>query len=288
MASSSAGQMDAEDSAQSLLDRRQSEMGSHYVDESGIYLSSFAAAIFISAFATIGVLMLALLVALTVMLNSCESRGSGVIEYFRTSDDHHYCNVFAVHAELNGLRTNEFPAICKHYSRNYSNAIKISVKLAESYFDAIKASDHRLDVILMDVDDMLIPGISHCRKKHVEHENPGKELILNLYLRLQARGWRLILFTRKHSRYRNDTVENLISAGYSGWSSLIMRSDDDVALESWEYISGRRMELVERGYRIESLISSHMDTFRGTCLGRRNFKIANPAYYNLQIQEERF
>lgn len=74
-----------------------------------------------------------------------------------------------------------------------------------------------------EISDLTRISESYVRRKHVEHEDPPSELILRLYLKLQASGWRLILFTRKHSNHRNETVKTLISEGYSGWSSLIMR-----------------------------------------------------------------
>ncbi|ONK62003.1 uncharacterized protein A4U43_C08F35800 [Asparagus officinalis] len=290
-------QMDAEDSSHSLLERRQSEMGSHYVYESGVYMSMFAATVFVAALVTVGVLMLTLLVALSVMLNSCESRNSGVFKHIKSSDDEFdYCKLFAFHAELNKLDADELPKVCKDLPFKYGNPgqflreLRLTVRLAESYFDALKANDDHLDVVLMDVDGMFLSNVtrrssdSRDRKKHVEHEDPPSELILRLYSKLQASGWRLVLFTRKHSDHRNETVKNLISAGYSGWSSLIMRSDDELLMESWEYISDRILQLLKEGYQIAGIISSQMDAFRGSYLGRRNFKLANPAYYNLKVE----
>lgn len=63
-------------------------------------------------------------------------------------------------------------------------------------------------------------GCSDCVKeaKHLKHL-----LILRLYMKLQASGWPLILLTRKSARVQNATVEHLISTGFSGWASLIMR-----------------------------------------------------------------
>lgn len=290
-----ADQIDAEDSSHSLLSRRQSEMGSsRYVFESGVYMSSFAATVFVAALVTLGVLLLTLVVSLTVMLNSCQSRNSGVIQHSETSDEYGYCSVFAFHAELNNLEAHDFPATCKHYSLAYGNEgrffreLNLTVQLAESYFSTVEVSGDSLDAVLMDIDEML-PGIADYNnsardwRKHVEDGRSASMLVLRLFLELQSSGWSVILFTRKHLKYKNDTVESLISAGYSGWSSLIMRSDDELPLESWEYISNIRLQLLEKRYRIASVISSRMDAFRGSHLGQRNFKLANPAYYNLPI-----
>lgn len=54
--------------------------------------------------------------------------------------------------------------------------------------------------------------------KHLKHM-----FTLKLFMKLQVRGWPVILLSRKHEGQRNATTELLISAGYRGWSSLIMR-----------------------------------------------------------------
>lgn len=270
-------------------------MGSRYVFESGVYMSSFAATVFVAALVTLGVLLLTLVVSLTMMLNSCQSRNSGVIQHFERNDEYGYCNVFAFHAELNNLEAHDFPATCKHNSLAYGDEgrflreLNLTVQLAESYFSTLKAGDDSLDAVLMDIDELFIPGIADYSisardwRKHVEDGSSARMLVLRLFLELQSSGWSVILFTRKHLKYKNDTVESLISSGYSGWSSLIMRSDDELPLESWEYISNIRSQLLEKGYRITSVISSRMDAFRGSHLGRRNFKLANPGHYNLPV-----
>ena len=142
------------------------EIGSSYVFESGVYMSMFAATIFVAALVMIGVLMLTLLVALTVMLNSCQSRGSGVLQLFKTNDEYDYCNHFAFHAELNNLEADEFPTICTQYSLKHSTVgqfvwdLNLTVLLAEIYFSPLKANEDHMDVILMDVHDICLPGIS--------------------------------------------------------------------------------------------------------------------------------
>lgn len=292
--SSLADQIDAEDSSHSLLSRRQSEAGSRYVVESGVYMSSFAATVFVASLVTIGVLMATLLVALTVMLNSCQSRSLGPIEHSKTSDSD-YCNVYAFHAELNILDTNEFPAVCKRHSLAFNNRaqflrdLDLSVQLADNYFSTVEANDDHLDAIFMDIDDIFLPVIdSHNSsvqdwRKQVEHEHLAGMLVLRLFLKLRSTGWPVVLFTRNHSSYANDTIESLSYAGFIGWSSLIMRSGDAFPMESWDYISDRRAQLMEKGYRIAGIISSRMDAFRGSHLGRRNFKLPNPNWYNLSV-----
>lgn len=139
-------------------------MGSHYAYESGVYMSSFAATVLVAALVTTGILLLTLLVALTVMLNSCQSRSTEIIELFKTSDDRDYCNAFAFHAELNNLKANKFPTVCTRYRNvdQFLRNLNLTVQFAENYFSTLKPNDDGLDVILMDVDDLFLPDIISC------------------------------------------------------------------------------------------------------------------------------
>ncbi|XP_010923144.1 uncharacterized protein At2g39920 [Elaeis guineensis] len=286
--------MDSGDSSHSLLSGRHSEMGSHYIVESGIYMSSFAAAIFVAALVTIGVLLLTLLIALTVMLESCQSSHSGVFEQVRTSDQDDYCNTFAFHAELNNLEADEFPTICKQHTLQYINKgrflreLNLTVQVAESYFSTMTPSNDGLDVILMDVDDIFLLEIAYNGSSALHWSNEDENMrhlvhmiVSRLLIKLQASSWSVSFFTRRSMRNKNATIASLTSAGYGEWFSLIMRSDDELLMENWEYISGRRMQLRDQGFRIASVISSRMDALQGPCLGKRNFKLASPIYYKV-------
>ncbi|XP_072968672.1 uncharacterized protein At2g39920 isoform X1 [Typha angustifolia] len=292
--SSLADRMESEDSSTSLLSRRPSEMGSTYMMESGIFMSSFAATIFITALVTVGILFLTLLVALTVMLESCQTTHAGVVEQARESDVYNYCKLFAFHAELNNFEEDETPSICKQpmfqhiYQHRFLQDLNFTVQLAEIYFSALKPDDDGLDVILMDVDDMFLSETTPYTNsgqqrstlveslKHITHMT-----ILRLFKKLQASGWHISLFSRKPLKNRNATVDSLKSAGYNEWSSLIMRTDDELHLENWEFISGRRVQLQNQGFRIMSTISSRMDALQGPCLGKRNFKLVSPILYGV-------
>ncbi|XP_039145716.1 uncharacterized protein LOC120282950 [Dioscorea cayenensis subsp. rotundata] len=90
-------------------------------------------------------------------------------------------------------------------------------------------------------------------------ENQARSLVLELHLKLQTHGWILIPFTRRHMKHYNATIASLSSVGFGGHSSLIMRSDDEVAMENWKFISERRVSLHNQGVHIISVISSQMD-----------------------------
>jgi len=45
-------------------------------------------------------------------------------------------------------------------------------------------------------------------------------------MKLQAGGWSIILLSREHGEHQNVTINHLLSAGFRGWSSLMMRYSD--------------------------------------------------------------
>ncbi|KAL5983262.1 hypothetical protein ACLOJK_017346 [Asimina triloba] len=165
--------MERRNSSQSTLSRGGSvlmfhaEMGSRYLAESGIYMTSFAATVFVAALSTVGILLITLLIALAVMLESCQSNSSGFIELGKTSNDYEYCKIFSVHAELNNLGVDEFPTVCKsfaiHYVKEgqYQHDLNLTMHLAESYFSTLVATTtaNGSDVVLIDIDDIFPPNV---------------------------------------------------------------------------------------------------------------------------------
>ncbi|KAK4480291.1 hypothetical protein RD792_013360 [Penstemon davidsonii] len=292
------------------------EIGSQYSTEAGIYMSSFAATVFISGLVTFGVSLLSLLVALTVMLRTCESRNSGVVEMYRYTKSYDYCRNFALHAELNNLCADSFPAICKDANEiyikegHYKRDLNTTVSIVEDFFGGIRPKNDGLDVVLMDADDFLASEPSSSN--HLMHRGSGRNhpifctiktfnllcrmnkdglhdssidaeylkhiFVMKLYLKLQSGGWPLIFLSRKPEELRNDTIQYLASLGCHGCSSLIMRRDNEMQIDFQEFLSRQRTTLQRDGLRIIAVISSQMDALKGPCLGKRVFKLPNPIF----------
>lgn len=123
-------------------------------------MTSFTATIFIGALVTIGLLLISLLISLMVMLQSCESKNSGVIGFSKSIEDYSNCKIFALHAELNSLEANDYPPLCKDlaiwYIREgqYARDLNATLWMVESYFSSLVPLDDDLDVVLMDIDDI--------------------------------------------------------------------------------------------------------------------------------------
>ncbi|OMO91877.1 Acid phosphatase (Class B) [Corchorus capsularis] len=285
-----AHQMEREFSAQSLMSREDTgtEMGSSYVVESGFYMTSFAATIFIAALVTFGVLLITLLVTLAVMLQSCENRSKGVVEIDKSIENsYHYCNIFALHGELNSLEANEVPPVCKSLAiryikgGQYARDLNFTMWMIENFFNSVSPSNDHREAVLLDIDDVLTSHLWRVSPSdRIEDATYLKHLLtLELYKKLQSKGWVLVLLSRKPEKEQNATIEHLSSLGYSGWSSLIMRLDNEMKMDTREYFSIRRAAMKEGGTQVISVISSQMDALTGSFPGIRIFKLPNPLYY---------
>ncbi|KAL5568931.1 hypothetical protein UlMin_025506 [Ulmus minor] len=281
-----------------------SERESQYVMESGFYMTSFAATIFIAGLVTVGVLLITMLIALTVMLQSCESRSKGVVETQESGYDYNICKTFSLHAELNNLGAKHFPVICRVLATQYikegqyARDLNSTMWVIENYFGSLKPLVDGLDVVLMDIDDILPTNHQYAKLLLQRYDQYGcsscvddakrlkQILILRMYTKLHVRGWPLILLSRRPERLRNATVEHLLSAGCKNWSSLIMRSNDELHMNSQEYFSGRRAALQKEGFRVTGTISSHYDALTGPYSGKLIFKLPNPIYYNSENPNE--
>nr|GEY46865.1 putative acid phosphatase, class B-like protein [Tanacetum cinerariifolium] len=269
--------MEREYSARSVSSAEGSDMGSQFRMESVIYMSSCAATVFIGALVVVGILLMTLLMSLTVMLQSCQSRQAGVLESAKA--DHHkydYCKMAAVNAELNSFEANSLPEFCKdvavkyikegHYMRELNN----SVSLVENYFSGIRPDNDGRDVVLMDIDDLL--STNTLRTNPLLYGNGASRKMLMVGGPPEGAAWA----SRKPEKQRNATTEDLTSAGCHGWSKLILRSTEEMKLDTREYFSKQKTAIQAESYHIRAVISSHMDALVGTFIRTQNFKLPNP------------
>ncbi|KAL3820160.1 hypothetical protein ACJIZ3_006065 [Penstemon smallii] len=296
--------MEREYSTHSLPSRRGSEMGSHYSTDAGIYMSSFAATVFLSGLVIVGVSLLSLLFALTVMLRSCQSGSSEGPEMYMSTNNYYYCRNFALHAELNSLGADSFPAICKDFitryvkEGHYRRDLNITVGIVEDFFSSLKPQNDGRDIVLMDVDDLLVSDtlstnhLIHRVDEDALHDSGKDEeylkhiFVMKLYLKLQSGQWPLILVSRKPEKLRNATINCLTSIGCHGWSSLIMRMENEMEMDFQQFLSRQRSTLEREGFRVIASISSQMDALRGPSLGNRIFKLPNPVFMHSSVEIE--
>ncbi|KAG2326343.1 hypothetical protein Bca4012_035314 [Brassica carinata] len=263
-----------------LTSRGNSEMGSRFSIDSGCYMTSLAATIFIASLVTFGVLMVTLLIAISTMLQSCENKNSGIVQVQRLVDDESlsYCRILSLHSMLNSLDEKEeedssfeLPLLCRDFALQrikqgvYLRELNFTIQMVLTYFKTIKPGNDNRDVVVIDVDDInLIEQESYIE----EAKHQRSKLTLELYSKVRSQGYSMVLLSRKPERERNSTVEQLKSRGYSHWSGLIMRKDT------------RQKEELERDYRIVGVIGNHMDvlTEQWSWQSKRLFKLPSLTY----------
>lgn len=253
-----------------LTSRGNSEMGSRFSIDSGCYMTSLAATIFIASLVTFGVLMVTLLIAISTMLQSCENKNSGIIQVQQrlVVDDESlsYCRILSLHSNLNSLDEEELPLLCRDVALQrikqgiYLRELNFTVQMVLTYFKNIQPMNR--DAVVMDIDDI------NLIKQEVyieEAKHQRSKLILELYSKLRSQGYSMVLLSR------NSTAEQLKSRGYSDWSGLIMRED------------ARQKEELERHYRIVGVIGNHMDVLTGqrSWQSKRLFKLPSLTYNDI-------
>ncbi|RDX94741.1 hypothetical protein CR513_22850, partial [Mucuna pruriens] len=287
-----AHQMEQQYSATSLLD--DSETGSHYELESGFYMKSFTATIFVASLVTLGVLLITLVISLVIMLQSCQSKSTGVIELLSINDYYSNCRMYSLHAELNNLEGYNLPRICRdlvvHYIKGgqYARDLDLTMSVIDDYLKSVTPSEDGLDVVLMDIDDVFPrnpyssnffhrfynDSTSNCIK---DAKKVKLMFVLRLYMYLQTGGWPIILLSRGPGTHRNVTINRLVSAGFRSWSALMLRAEDSDPTR-YELLSRQRNVIKEKGFRIKSIISSHMDAMTVPDSGMRFFLLPDPLY----------
>ncbi|CAF1808204.1 hypothetical protein HID58_058578 [Brassica napus] len=259
-----------------LTSRGNSEMGSRFSIDSGCYMTSLAATIFIASLVTFGVLMVTLLIAISTMLQSCENKNSGIIQVQQrlVVDDESlsYCRILSLHSNLNSLDEEELPLLCRDVALQrikqgiYLRELNFTVQMVLTYFKNIQPMNR--DAVVMDIDDI------NLIKQEVyieEAKHQRSKLILELYSKLRSQGYSMVLLSKRPQEERNSTAEQLKYRGYSDWSGLIMRED------------ARHKEELERDYRIVGVIGNHMDVLTGqwSCQSKRLFKLPSLTYNDI-------
>ncbi|XP_057851090.1 acid phosphatase 1 isoform X1 [Cryptomeria japonica] len=271
------------------------------MDDSGVYLTSLAVTVLISAIAIIGILLFTLVITLAILLASCQSKPDVVVKQgTRPEMGVDVCRSFVLNFELNNIQGNNvFPSMCEEYvfqymtSGQYENDVNGAIKAADSCLISAVVNGDGLDTVIMDVDETALsnfPYFSTFQRRSMMHnvsawnhwveeaKSPPLIPTLKLYHKLQNHGLALIFLSGRQENQRNSTVKNLLHAGYSGWTMLIMRTKDEMQMNVQAYKSKQRLQLESMGLRIKGVIGDQWSDIRGPAVGNYTFKLPNPLY----------
>lgn len=124
-------------------------------------MTSCAATVLVAALVSLGALLMIVLISLTVMLQSCQTKSAGAFKTWNSVDDYSDCKIFALNAEFNSLDARSVPSFCRDVAiqyieqGQYMKDLETTALLAENYLNNIKPLADVLDVVLMDIDDFV-------------------------------------------------------------------------------------------------------------------------------------
>ncbi|KAH9323349.1 hypothetical protein KI387_017988, partial [Taxus chinensis] len=183
-----------------------------------------------------------------------------------------FCESWRMNVELNNLRGFDVvPGECVSYIAKYmtSTQYKVdqerAVEQALMHLNALNLAADGKDAWIFDIDDTLLSTVpffeDHSFGGEVidralferwmeEIKAPAVKSVLPLYNELKLRGVKIIIITWRAEHLRDVTAQNLVKAGFTGWSHLIMRGENDNGKTSVSYKSAKREALVKDGYHI--------------------------------------
>ncbi|XP_059275016.1 acid phosphatase 1-like [Lycium ferocissimum] len=192
------------------------------------------------------------------------------------------------------------PEKCVSFVQDYMTAGRYSSDLTAvadqslAFANTVKVANDKMDGWIFDVDETLLSNlpyyVNHGFGSQIfdevafdkwvnEAEAPAIPASLKLYKELQQRGFKIFLLTGRSEFQRNDTVKNLVYAGYSNWERLILRGPSDKGKPATQFKSEKRKELEDEGYRIHGSSGDQWSDLMGFAVAHRSFKLPNPMYY---------
>lgn len=127
----------------------------------GVYLSSIAVTLLISATATILIILGMLVVTLSVMLGKCQQKAVP-----------NSCASLALNGELNNVQGWILSDECKNYvahyvqSGQYHSDFKVAVDAAQDYLETVTVPKDGHDLIVLDIDETCLSNMDYYEALH--------------------------------------------------------------------------------------------------------------------------
>ncbi|KAK9705884.1 hypothetical protein RND81_07G089500 [Saponaria officinalis] len=192
------------------------------------------------------------------------------------------------------------PSRCKNFVRTYMTGPRyqsdtyFAAEPALSFVRGLNGSGDGLDAWIFSVDDTLISCLPYYELHGFGSEEfneasfyewastadaPPIAASWTLYKELQAREFTIFILSGRHEHFRDITETNLISAGYTHYKRLILRSESDNGKLATDYKSIKRKEIVDEGYTIRGISGDQWSDLLGNSVAQRSFKLPNIMYY---------
>ncbi len=189
--------------------------------------------------------------------------------------------------EIINLRTAK--DIVKDYyeSGMYDEEMNEVVKDAKSKFDKFDVKNN--SVVIFDVDDTALSNYEVSKRLDFGYDKkiidewvlsaklPEIKQTKELYDYLKSKNVKLIFLTGRFVEEYEATYKNLISQGYSGFDTLIVRNEREKKINSQIFKSGVRENLTKAGYDIIGTVGDQWNDLEGPYTGIR-IKVPNYLY----------
>lgn len=213
-----------------------------------------------------------------------------------------YCESWRINVELHNIKNfHSVPDECAGFvakymeSSQYSSDVKLAGDEAAMFVaNSISIGGDGRDAWVFDVDETLLSTFPFFKQHRFGGDAANRTLLeewmasrrapavvgmSELFHRVRERGLAIILISWRPENLRAATVDNLIKAGYHGWSKLILRCDEERRDSVQNYKSEQRKRLVAQGYRVWGIAGAQWSSVTGYPEPKRAFKLPNPMYY---------
>ncbi|KAF3540058.1 hypothetical protein F2Q69_00023469 [Brassica cretica] len=196
------------------------------------------------------------------------------------------------------LKDPNLTGYCESWRINYEDDVERAVDEAILYLGKTcceKKKCDGMDAWIFDIDDTLLSTIPYHKSngcfggeqlnttKFEEWQSWGKAPavpnMVKLFHEIRERGFKIFLVSSRKEYLRSATVENLIEAGYHGWSNLLLRGEEEEKKSVTQYKADVRTWLTSLGYKVWGVMGAQWNSFAGCPVPKRTFKLPNSIYY---------
>ncbi|KAJ8547191.1 hypothetical protein K7X08_010777 [Anisodus acutangulus] len=230
-----------------------------------------------------------------------------ILKEYKTNDGlkislKNYCESWRMNVELHNIRNYVVvPQECVTYIGKYMTSTQYKVDSERTIDECILhlstnciLENDGKDAWIFDIDDTLLSSIPYYKKNEFggnklnvtsleDWMSQGKGTALGhsvkLFNHLKKLGVKIFLVSSRREHLRSATTDNLVHVGFYGWSSLILRGQEDECKNVQKFKAEARSKLISKGYRILGIVGDQWSSIVGLPSAKRTFKLPNPMYY---------
>ena len=181
----------------------------------------------------------------------------------------------------------------KDIVQDYYESGKYDKELEEIYAEAKskidKISVKQNSAAIFDVDDTALSNYEISKRLDFGYDYkivqdwvmsgrlPAIKQTKEFYNYLKSKGLKIIFLTGRQKEEYDITYQNLIEQGYTGFDTLIVRTESERKIGAGQFKSSKRKELIEKGYEIVLCIGDQWSDLEGDNTGIK-VKIPNYLY----------